>query len=434
MKTRGVILVVLLTLAGVGGFVAWVSGAFEPRYDGVPATRYFLDLMGGNSFGGKEHREKVRQVPAAVGVPILIRLSEAQDARWRGWYQRLYPRLPRFITRRLGPPKSSDAVVVRAVMALGYYGPEAREAVPQLLKLNGAAARSGVLGQNLSHSVLTTLGDIGPEASNAVPSLALQLQTGSVFVASMAIVALGKIDLRGERTGAALVSVLDRPVLQLRAVDALAGMATNDPRWISDIWRAVENSSQPEMISQGAHRLHDLHALDATRVQAIMARGSSDDPKIRSGVADALFHPTDHAAMTLPLVLKLVAETNTFIRANATRTLLHYGQATNIDLALRLAALEPALEFGDTSGRWNALETVLTLKESAAPLARPTIALLSEKNERVRAKAAEAVGSLGPAAREAEPALRSLLDDKWAIVRESAEAALEKIKSRPPPQ
>src|SRR6185295_5030694 len=139
----------------------------------------------------------------------------------------------------------------RAVFALGYYGPEARAAVPQLLKLNGAAARSGVLGQNLSQFVLMTLGEIGPDASNAVPALALQLQTGSVFVAGMAIVALGKIDLRGERTGAALVSVLDRPFLQLRAVDALAGMATNDARWISDIWRATENSSQPEMISQG---------------------------------------------------------------------------------------------------------------------------------------------------------------------------------------
>jgi HEAT repeat protein len=188
------------------------------------------------------------------------------------------------------------------------------------------------------------------------------------------------------------------------------------------------------MISQGAYRLNSLHALDAARVQAIMARGSSDDSMVRAGVAGALFHATDYAGTTLPVVLKLVAETNTFIRANATRTLLHYGQVTNIDLALRLAALEPALEFGDTSGRWNALETVLTLKTNTAPLARLTIALLSEKNERVRAKAAEAVGSLGPAAREAEPMLRSLLGDKWSFVRESAEAALEKIKPRPPPQ
>jgi hypothetical protein len=431
MRKRLIILIVLLTLAGVGGLLTWVSGAFEPRYDGVPASQYFLNLMGRTSFGGVGDREKVRRVPATVGVPILIRLTEAQDSRWRGWYQRLYPRLPRFISRRIGPPKSNATIVVRAVMALGYYGPAAREAVPQLLKLNGGAT-SGVLGQLLSQPLLTTLGEIGPDASNAVPALMLQLQTGSTYIASMAVTALGRIDHRGERSGAMLVSLLHRPVLQLSALQALSRMASNDTRWIPDIWRAIEISSHPEMISQGAHQLHGLRALDATRVQALVARGSSDEPMVRAGVASALFYPTDHAGMTLPLVLKLVAETNTFIRANATRTLLHYGQATDIDLALRLAALEPALEFGDTSGRWTALETVLTLKTNAAPLIRPTIALLSDKNERVRAKAAEAVGSLGPAAREAEPMLRSLLEDEWAYVRESAEGALKEIKSRSP--
>ena len=154
MKRRPALLCSLLAVAVLVGLVVWVSGAFETHYDGLTATRYLLGLVGQDTFGGKEMREKILLVPARVGVPILTRFTQAQDSRWRGWYQRVYPRLPRSIAQRLGPPKTSDAAVLRAVMALGYYGPEAQESVPQLLKLNATTT-----SQLVHQALLTTLGN-----------------------------------------------------------------------------------------------------------------------------------------------------------------------------------------------------------------------------------------------------------------------------------
>lgn len=426
MKALRVILLTLLMVAGVAGLVAWVSGTFETRYAGVSATSYLLGLLQQSSFGGKEDRGKVLLVPAAVAVPVLTRWTEAQDSRWRGWYQRLYPRLPRVVAQRLGPPKSSETGVLRAVMSLGYYGPEAREAVPQLLKLNATTT-----SQLLHQALLTTLGDMGPAASNAIPALTLHVQSGSAFVAGMAATALSKVDPRGDRSGAVLVSVLQTPILQLKALDALTVMATNDARWIAHIWQATKHSPRPEMIVQGAYRLQSLHALDATRVQVLMARSSSDDPTIRRGVAEALSYAPDQAGMTTPVLLRLSGDSNGLVRVGALRSLLRYALTTNMDLALRLVALRATLVIGDDSEKWTSLGIVRSLGENAAPLAQQVIALLSEKNERVRAKATEAVPALGSIAKEAEPVLRTLLNDRWAFVREGASAALKEINLHP---
>lgn len=429
MKAWRIILLTMLVLAGVAGLVAWIFGALEPRYAGVPASQYLLRLIKQDRFGGKEDREKVRVVPAAVAVPILTRFSEAQDSRWRGWYQRVYPRLPRVIVQRLGPPKSSEGAVFKTVMALGYYGPEARAAVPQLLKFNAATNCSLLMHQAL----MTTLGDMGPAASNAIPALTLHVQSGSLLLAGMAATALGKIDPKGERSGAVLVSVLGTPNVQLKALDALTVMATNDARWISDIWQATTNSFSPAMIMQGSYRLQGLHALDAARVQALMARSSSDDPIIRRAMAEALSYAPDQAGMTIPVVLRLSGDSNALVRVGAIGTLLRYALTTNMGLALRLVALRATLTVGDDSEKWTSLGIVRSLGETAAPLAQPVIALLSDKNERVRAKATEAVPALGSVAKEAEPVLRTLLNDRWAFVSEGADAALKEINSRPPP-
>src|SRR6185295_3252762 len=84
--------------------------------------------------GESENRKRIVAVPARVGVPILAEFTKAQDPRWRGWYQRMYPRLPQFITRRLSKPKSNANMVSASMIALGYYGAEARDAVPELMR------------------------------------------------------------------------------------------------------------------------------------------------------------------------------------------------------------------------------------------------------------------------------------------------------------
>ena len=51
----------------------------------------------------------------------------------------------------------------KAALALGNLGPDAREAVPALVKL--------LKGQPLDYSVVAALGNLGPTAADAVPAL-----------------------------------------------------------------------------------------------------------------------------------------------------------------------------------------------------------------------------------------------------------------------
>jgi HEAT repeat protein len=58
------------------------------------------------------------------------------------------------------------------------------------------------------------------------------------------------------------------------------------------------------------------------------------------------------------------------------------------------------------------------------------IAVLKDEDSELRASAATALGGIGPAAKEAVPALSVALKDKDKRVREIAASALRKIRAR----
>ena len=298
MKSRLATLVAALGIAAFAACIAWALGFFEPRYGGVPASTYLRDVISQDRFGGPEDKHKILVVPPRVGVPILIRFMQAQDPRWRGWYQRFYPNLPQFITRRLGPPKSNAGVVLKSIRALGYYGADAHSAVPQLLKLEAEANATGPRPTSLfQQSALEALGEIGPGASNAIPMLIARFQSRSYV--SGVVRAMAKIDLRGERTGVMRASVLNELSFQYRgALEALAAMAVHESKWIPEIWRATENALARDskmtarFVPRAAACLHRLGALDAARVEMICSHGDRDDPMVRQSIAEALFFAT----------------------------------------------------------------------------------------------------------------------------------------------
>src|SRR6185369_15760201 len=111
---------------------------------------------------------------------------------------------------------------------------EAAPAVPQLLKIESTAKALW-----LQSAALTTLGDIGPAASNAIPMLMTHFQSRSAFLSGNAALALGKINARGQRCGALLVTALERGYMEASALEALGRMAANEPKWIQDIWRLM---------------------------------------------------------------------------------------------------------------------------------------------------------------------------------------------------
>ena len=445
MKSRLTIIVAALGIAAFAACIAWALGFFEPRYGGVPASTYLRNVISQDRFGGEANKQKILAVPPRVGVPILIRFTQAQDPRWRGWYQRFYTKLPQFITRRLGPPKSNAGMLLKSVRALGYYGADAHSAVPQLLKLE-AGANSPVPGTftPLQQAAVETLGAIGPGASNAIPVLVTRFQSRSYGIGVAG--AMAKIDLRGERTGALLVSHLTgdemtaapigRFFFDNGALGALASMAVHEPKWTHEIWRTTEMALSPDskatagFVPRAAACLQRLGALDAARVKVICNQSQHADPMVRQSIADALAFATEHAYTTMPVLLKYRAETNNHISAAACRTLLRYVQSTNVDVQLRITAVRAVLSCDDEGNKWQALTALQQLGPAAASTLEQIIVLLSDSKERIRGKAAETIAALGPAAASARVALEVLRDDKWAFVRDAAETALKNITSK----
>lgn len=435
MRSRWVSLTFLAIFAGLALMVFWALGYFGPRYAGLPADAYFLDAMGQNSFGGTNDRQKILLVPSQVGVPVLTRYTEAQDPRWRGWYQRIYPKLPRFITRRFGVPQSKENLVLRSVMALGYYGPAAHPAVPRLLQMESNNATSTMLRQQ----IIYTLGSVGPAASNAIPMLILNFNSGTLL-ARAASAALGPIDRKGEKSGTLLIASLAKspsraigyynynyadPLIPLRQ------MATNEPKWISEVWLAIEKSTNHSLLPRGVQFVHGFGALDDARFAVVLEQASSNDVERRQSAVAALQYPTERASTVVPRLINFLDDANSNVVVAARLSLWNHADSTNAPIAQRVAALRSLFPLEEEK-KWPALSIVWRLGPAGLPLLDEVIILLRDPHERVRGRAAEAVAAMGPGARAAKPALEPLLSDKWGFVRDAAEQALQSFKMNPP--
>jgi HEAT repeat protein len=105
-------------------------------------------------------------------VPYLVAAVEEQNSRlFKSYYKfRLSAWLPHWLASALPPPQGRDTILCNAIFILGQIGPNARTAVPALLKLlqdcNGG----------LRIATVATLGLIGPDARAAIPALASVFQ------------------------------------------------------------------------------------------------------------------------------------------------------------------------------------------------------------------------------------------------------------------
>jgi hypothetical protein len=88
--------------------------------------------------------------------------------------------------------------------------------------------------------------------------------------------------------------------------------------------------------------------------------------------------------------------------------------------------------FYGTSSRWVTLELLGCVRSEAGQVAPTVVKFLHDENERIRAKAAETLGRLGPVVQEYAKEIRPLLLDDWRMVREAATNALIAIESKRP--
>jgi hypothetical protein len=152
----------LVTLASVLAFRSWRS-ATELRYHGVP---FRLWLRAGTN--------TIDQIDAALGelgpaaIPSLCRMVQQRDSGLRRTWQKVWLRLPTAIRVRVPRPNFESNAETRhqGFLALQRCGSEARTALPVLLKLERQTANPQTRAD-----ALLTLASVGPDSPEVVSAL-----------------------------------------------------------------------------------------------------------------------------------------------------------------------------------------------------------------------------------------------------------------------
>lgn len=297
---------------------------------------------------------------AEEGRPIAGRTP----AQWREWFKqidfsesRLAEEVPALLAL-LRDAAAPPTVRQQAAYTLGRIGPAAASAVPVLIDLLEEAEPASEAGSPRQWS-LKAIALMGRPARDAAPRIiALLRDPGTPHLERLlSLEALGRIGPAHPQTLGALVAVAQRP---LRAEPA----------------------------------------------------GRTEDLELKTAAVDvlSLFGPS--AASALPLLQELARGEHEPLRRAAVNTL---GKTGN---PLVLEALVDALLFDDSPAvRDTAAAALSQLGGAAVPALQ---ALLAHPEAEVRARAADALGRIGPPAAAALPALRERLRDASPEVRLSA--------------
>jgi HEAT repeats len=209
MGKRGRVLIALTAVA-VLAVLAWTllhAPAPEPVYNGKPLS-YWLQgyMMAGYNYG--TNRPTAYEAAAAMrgagtnSIPVLLQMLRAHDSP-------LKTKLLIWTTRHHIPGiHYTQPITLNVEASLAFYalGPQATNAVPDLIK---------ILDQNISDgsrgSTASVLGKIGPEAAAAVPALLRAAASTNEFVYTSALSALGWIHADSGEVVPVLIKALHDP-------------------------------------------------------------------------------------------------------------------------------------------------------------------------------------------------------------------------------
>jgi len=320
--------------------------------------------------------------------------------------------------------KSRDEkVVVYSAGALGFVGPEAKAAVPQLRKLLASENPS------IRVHVADSLGNIGPAAAPAVADLQKALKDSDEAVRREAARALGNIGPEAKAAIPALVAALndENGSVTLQAAGALGRMG---PDVVPHLIMVLEDSKMQEL---AVMILSDLGpaAKPAAGALAKLAAGfgkeiSEADYEFCREILLTLSHIGPDAKEAVPVLMKILADEKHPLRAGTAWALAKIGAKEAAPL------LQKALETDDNSRLHVVAPMALMLLEPTNDeyigLAVPwLIEGLDHKSPLVRREAAATLVLVGPKAAPAVPKLEETLKNPDPAIRSDALSALAAI-------
>ena len=333
-------------------------------------------------------RDKASEVLKRIGPAAIPELSEAvvaKNSRIRTSAWNAIPKVPllvrRIIVRTIKPPDSS-LLRIGAARALRLYGPEAREAIPELeIALHDPR-------RDVAVEVSDALASIG-EAS--VPVFDRGLTNGDPWIRRTAAYSLRNAGPGAAASMGSLIRALDDPDDNVRAAAAYT---------IAKV---------------------QVHVISNLAVVAQSGSGNS-----REAAAKGLLAVQQAIQRSLPALVRMAKDTDPMLRREAIENLRALGIQTP-PLRMYMDALEdPVAEV-----RLAATDALASLGRRARPSAQSLVRRLGDDTPQVRAAAARALAALEAAVPEAMPVLQKLLEDKDPSVQAAAREALTKLGTSP---
>jgi HEAT repeat protein len=346
--------------------------------------------------------------------------------------------------------QNSDVNVRRdAAYRLAAMGPEAKAAMPALVQ----ALRDS--DQQVWFQAVTAVARIGPDAEEATATLIGQLNDRDLQRRYRTAFALGRI---GKKAVPKLRESLreDSSTTRAGAAESLGWMHDDAAEAAGDLVKAAGDISS-RVRAAAARALGNIPAearasvpklagllvdsderVASAAVGALGALGDAaaqsipnlasllkhDDPELRTSAVLAMGKMTGHADAVIPRVTEALADQDPSVQAAAATVLGHFGNRAK-GAAGALAGLLASPQAGDAARQ--ALRSITDVDPAVIPV---LVKSLETDDARTRYRVVDYLNQLGPAAKEALPALRRIPKQDDARLRELLEQTIQKIESK----
>ncbi|MHB8901279.1 MAG: HEAT repeat domain-containing protein [Thermoguttaceae bacterium] len=327
-----------------------------------------------------ESLQEIRPGPQVM-LPILAELLKDSDPVLRSRIMAALAEMGAQSMRLLVPALANEDTAYFACMVICEIGPDAKEAVPQLVKLLASE------NPGLQREAIMALGAIGPDARPAV---------------------------------APLSALIDSPVNAVPAIYALGNIG-NVPAEVNSKLAEKADGDDPILKTVSAWALARLHPADerfARRaVKLLVDSLRSEDPAVRVAAAEALQTLNADPAIVRPIMLEALEKAD----EETTIAMLDAMVALGPEIVPQLVA---ALKH--QKARHYVCYVLGELGPGAAPATEALAGLVGDADETTQNEAAFALAEIGPDASAAVPALQKALESEGPV-RFAAAYALGRI-------
>jgi HEAT repeat protein len=325
---------VSLALVALCAYLLWHS-RHEPLHKGKPISFWVNGACNFQAAYGEPYSygdciQELRQIGPPV-IPYLIAKLRIKDSWPRRKWAALLNELPPKFRRHFPPVPDVNMLHYEAALRLTEFGPDAKMAVPDLVKSLQETNLASIVAAN-------TLGAIGPDATTAIPALKQALSRSDLLTQTIIASAIWRIDRETNFVIQIYEQAMKLHPEDGEAMNAELGLGDMGPAAapaIPLLVRQLENDTLLTGIQRNAALALGQIGVKDQSVIAALAHGTNSPSYEVSGYSTiALWQLDSHqyAPIVAPIVTRLAVILNG-------RTLLDLVATNHLEIAPAIPAL-----------------------------------------------------------------------------------------------